>query len=369
MRFQKLILIAIFFAHSSYVFAWGEMGHKIVGIVAEETMSKEAKDMVRGIIGIEPLYVSAIWPDLVRDDARFGTRTNPADPGSAVHDFAPFHFCEVPVGFDYKSKPNKIEKDCHSAMKYTLDLIKDPKNLRETKMIALRYLIHVVGDVHHPLHVGNAYDRGGNACQIFWNKSGSPKEVSTKMNLHFFWDETMVDYVREGYAKENQGKAPRYAGEFFRAIKKKNPDLFMEKAKEQYGSGSLVDWIMESQSAREGIYPDKAEDMKDVKKGEEYKNRPYCLWYLNQDTDKNPAPGSQIIEAKIPTLTSVYADQNAAYTEMQLIKAGLRLAYLLDQAALEMKSQPDTPKLDDQMQESILKKIQDTLKNIFSVFL
>lgn len=344
-------------------FGWADMGHKMVGAIAEETMSKDAKDLVRGILGIEPLAVSSIWPDHVRDDSRFGTRTDPAIPESAIHDFSPFHFCEIPVGFNYTNKPKKVEKDCFSVMKQSIEILKDINASREMKMIALRFLIHVVGDIHQPLHVGNGYDRGGNACQVKFQKS--PEATEQKLNFHSFWDETIVDYVRESFADADRKiKAPKYFGDFFKAMKTKHSELLTEEAKMKYAAGELTDWLSESQALRDTIYPDPSGSMDQIPKGEEYKNRPYCLWYVNQDFDKKAAPGSVIVESKIPLLTSDYMNRFAPTVELQLFKGGLRLASMLDKVALEMKKKK-VNRVDDKKQEEILKGIQDKLKNIF----
>ena len=64
-------------------------------------------------------------------------------------------------------------------MKHSIEILKDINASREMKMIALRFLIHVVGDIHQPLHVGNGYDRGGNVCQVKYQKSPEATEPET----------------------------------------------------------------------------------------------------------------------------------------------------------------------------------------------
>lgn len=345
MKLSLILLIFLSFFQGNNTFAWSEMGHKLVGGIAEEVMSQDAKEMVRGIIGIEPLMVSALFPDQVRDDQRF----------TSNYDYSPFHFCEIPVGSTYQNRPTKVSKDCFSAMKYSQDLIKNPKNQREIKMIALRYLIHVVGDIHQPLHVGNGYDRGGNACKIQWQ--------GKTMNFHSFWDTNIVDLMRLSYQQQlNMTRAPLYAGDVLKAMKSKRPEMFTATSKAKYGSGSLEDWLNESQVLRETIYPDKPSDMAHVPKGEEYRHRPYCQYYLDQNKDQTPAEGSVIVESKIPDLSSSYVNSNKQLAEDQILKAGLRLASVLDQLAAEMKSQ-NINRIDDSTQSKILKFVQDFLTN------
>ena len=187
------------------------------------------------------------------------------------------------------------------------------------------------------------------------------------MNLHSFYDGVMVDQMLESYADPvKKIPAPKFLDAALTALKRKHPELLTEQAKQHYGAGSLVNWIMESQLLREGLYPDKPEDMKNVPKGEEYKNRAYCQWYVDQSKDKFPAPGSKIDESKIPTLTSEYADKHVAQIEMQIFKAGLRLASILDQIAKDTEGDPSIARVDDKAQASILKQVQDVLKNLIS---
>lgn len=351
-QFVTITLFSSLLAASQTSYAWSDLGHKLVGSIAESMMTQDAKDLVRGILGIEPMYAAAIWPDLVRDDNRF----------TDDYDFSPYHYCEIPVGSTYDS--SKVAKDCHSAIKFAQDMIKNPKNPRETKIISLRYLIHVVGDIHQPLHVGNGFDRGANACSINWVlnfKDGTSR--SKKMNFHSFWDDTMVDemrYALSSFAPHNQ--VPVYVKDVFLALKAARPEMFTAEAKAKYAVGTLPDWLNESASIRETIYPDKPEDMKDVPKGEEYKNRPYCKYYVDQINDKAAAPNSKIKKESIPDLSSDYFNKNLTLLEDQLLKGGLRLAAILDQMAQDLKDQ-EALRLNDEAEKAILKQIIDTWTN------
>ncbi|MBC7742947.1 MAG: S1/P1 nuclease [Bdellovibrionaceae bacterium] len=359
-----LISLGITLLMSSHVWAWGDMGHKLVGGIAEQTMSTAAVNMVRGILGVEPVSTAAIWPDLVRDDYRFGTKTDSAKLGSASHDFSGYHFCEIPVGYTYVTKPKNIAKDCHSILAHAGDVIKNCQATREEKIIALRYLIHVAGDIHQPLHVGNGYDRGGNACQIQWKKT--PTSFVQRNTLHAFWDETLVDEVRESFGDAaNNVKPPKYFGDFLKALTAKHPELLTAEAKREYNKTSINDWLLEAATLRETIYPEVASAGQPTKKGEEYKNRPYCQWYVDQDNDKLPAPGSVIDETKIPVFTAAEAASYLPLVELQLFKGGLRLAGILDRIASEVKC-PDFPKIDSNQEQIILESLHNSLQNIFS---
>jgi hypothetical protein len=54
-------------------------------------------------------------------------------------------------------------------------------------------LVHLVGDIHQPLHVGRGDDKGGNDFQVRWFKNGS--------NLHRVWDSGMIDERKLSYTE------------------------------------------------------------------------------------------------------------------------------------------------------------------------
>lgn len=344
---KKLIFISSLFV-SQNVFAWGDLGHKLVANIAEQTVNAKTKDFIRGVLGVEPLANAAVWPDLSRDDARFAKRNG------GHNDFGSYHFCEIETGHDYKSTPHKAEKDAYGAILNSQKVLVG-KASREEKMIALRYLIHVVGDIHQPLHVGNGFDLGGNACQVKWK--------NYQLNLHSFWDDELVKYVGETYATD--GKKPaKYLNDYINVLKKKYPDSFSASAKnkESTGAAALEKWLLESQSIREsGIYPDKPEDMKDVKKGEEHKFRPYCDWFVDQDKGVK-GPGSKIDFNKLPTLDKAYADKFVPVVEAQWLKGGLRLAKILDEVA-DAALKGGANSIDESQETQILKSVQEALKN------
>src|SRR5690606_5825151 len=156
-------------AASSSVWAWGDLGHETTGEIAEQIIAKDAKtkNAVQAILGVEPLAKAAIFPDHVRDDGRF-------------NDFAPYHYVTI-----FRDSQTYTEKNALTILKKYPDILTNRKYPREAKMIALRYLVHVVGDIHQPLHVGNEFDLGGNACQVKWQPSDDNGAV--RVNLHSAW--------------------------------------------------------------------------------------------------------------------------------------------------------------------------------------
>lgn len=379
----KILLATAALSVSSQAWSWGGLGHEIVGAVAEERMEPATKDFVRGVLGIEPAAFAATWADAVRDDERFGHdehEYNQDKKDADDHNFSDYHFVDVPTGFTYDTRPNKDLKDAYGALRGSIEILKDTSghSTRPEKIIALRYLIHVMGDIHQPLHVGNAHDIGANFCYVNWRKETSP------MSLHAVWDGNLVSEV--GYALKDpsnpKAPAPRYYPEFMAAFKKlRSSELYAAKPKDA-SLTAIKSWIDESANIRDnkvlagdaattvrdiGVYPEKP-DALNAFPGTEYAHRPYCMWF--SDTRKNlygstsPKSKNDIPASAIPRLDDAYIGTNVKVVERQLIMAGIRLAAVLDDIAEDVarSNRPGRP-VTDAEQEAALKTVQSLFHN------
>ena len=286
--------------------AWGDLGHETVAEIAERNLSPKAKSLVFSIIGIEPLAVSATFPDHVRDDDRFKS-------------FSPYHFMEIPFDIDAnKIAPNqRPKKDADVIISQVPDLLTSPTVSREKKMVLLRYLIHVVGDVHQPLHVGNGVDMGANLCSVTWKDAASSKTFPE--NLHSVWDEKLFDYAREDFMKAapTTGKKPWFG---YKAM----ADIVTKiQMKAPLAPSKPADWYAEASRLHPQVYPD-ATPVSNPK------DRPYCKTI--DPVTKKTVTGA-FDASKIPLLDEAYARKSLEIAKLQILKGGLRLAQTLNDAA------------------------------------
>ena len=110
-----------------------------------------------------------------------------------------------------------------------IKVLKDPATSKEEKAFHLKMLVHFVGDLHQPLHVGIGDDRGGNRFQVQWFDEGT--------NLHRIWDSSLIDYYKKSYT-ELAATAPYLSPEQIDAV----------------AQGTHYDWMRESRSLSEDIY-------------------------------------------------------------------------------------------------------------------
>ncbi|MFA0923110.1 S1/P1 nuclease [Xanthomonas fragariae] len=160
-------------------FAWGPQGHRLVARVAETELSTQARAQVAQLLAGEPdptLHGVATWADEVREyDPDLGKRSGRWHyVNLAEHDcgYAPPRDCP-----DGNCVIDALEKQTA--------LLGDRSQPLDVRRQALKFVVHLVGDIHQPMHAGYAHDKGGNDFQLQVDGKGS--------NLHALWDSGMLN--------------------------------------------------------------------------------------------------------------------------------------------------------------------------------
>ena len=204
--------------------AWGKTGHRVTGAIAERHLSEEARTAIRDILGVEDLAEASNWPDFMR-----------SSPDDFWREAGPFHYVTIPEGTEYDLSMAPEAGDAYTALEMFSGILTDENAPLEERQRALRFVVHLVGDLHQPMHVGDGTDRGGNdVTAIFFD------HVTT---LHLVWDEDMVDYEQLSYTEMTEWLDRRITPE-------------------QVTEWSVTDprvWISESSEIRPSLYPDDAD--------------------------------------------------------------------------------------------------------------
>ncbi|HEX4962880.1 MAG TPA: S1/P1 nuclease [Thermoanaerobaculia bacterium] len=196
--------------------AWGPTGHRVVGRIAEHHLTPEAQRAVAAILGPESLARVSTWPDDIRSDPNWKQST-------------PWHFLSIDDNETLETTARAPEGDVLSAMQRFEKVLRDPQADRKSKAEALKFLVHFVGDVHQPLHVGRRADRGGNEIIVLW--------FSQPSNLHSVWDGGMIDATKLSFSE---------LAEFI--------DHPTAEEITTWQSAPYADWIKESFDARQQVY-------------------------------------------------------------------------------------------------------------------
>jgi len=155
--------------------AWGPHGHRITARVALDRLTPEARRAVQSLLlEGDTLVDISTWAD--------------SDGHEAVPGSAPWHYVNVPISVDRYGPQYCGKKGCVvSKIKEYRAALANPKTPLKERRRALLFLVHFVGDVHQPLHVGDNQDRGGNLTQVQFLSEGT--------NLHRLWDSGLINQI------------------------------------------------------------------------------------------------------------------------------------------------------------------------------
>jgi hypothetical protein len=184
-RYLKLLVVAVaFFYIPLKTFAWGLLGHRIIGEIAYSYLTPKAKSEVQKILGYESMAMASNWADFVRSDTSFKYLDS-------------WHYIDFEKDMQYAEMKRFLKSDtAHDAYTAILFLKKELKNKntsQDKKRMYLRLLIHIVGDIHQPLHVSKVGDMGGNDIKVTWFGQSS--------NLHRVWDSQLIDNQQLSYTE------------------------------------------------------------------------------------------------------------------------------------------------------------------------
>ena len=218
---NKIILIAILSTLSFNVYSFGQTGHRVIGAIAEEHLTRKTKRIVNKLLIDQDLAEASTFPDEMRSNSsEFWQKTA-----------SPWHYVNVHEGKKYETAPP--EGDAVSALdKFSSQLMSKESSFEE-KQLALKFIIHIIGDLHQPFHSGTDIDRGGNSIKL--------KFFGEDSNLHKVWDEDLIDNQKLSYTEWTN-----------RLLKK----LDRNKVK-QWKQTDPRTWIAESHKLRLGLYPKK----------------------------------------------------------------------------------------------------------------
>lgn len=180
---------------SSSALAWSAFGHRLVAQLAYAQLSDPVRAEVDALLALEPdadIATIAPWPDEIR-----------SNPG--YEHTGPFHYVNFPSGTcSYQASRDCRDGACIiAALPQYVAQLGDASLPASQRLEALKFVVHLVGDAHQPLHAGNRPDRGGNRFQVRVGDEGS--------NLHAVWDYHVLKYADLGLKAYRERLAPRVA--------------------------------------------------------------------------------------------------------------------------------------------------------------
>ncbi len=202
--------------------AWGPIGHRVSARIAEDNVSGRTRAEIAAILGHENLPEASTRPD--------EERSNPALFWQETA--SPFHYVTLPPGTAVEHMAHPLEGDALTALDGFVATLRDDTASQADKALALRFVVHIVADLHQPLHAGNGSDRGGNDFITDW--------FDNVTNLHWVWDEGMI--LRQ------QLPASEYTARLERRI---GPQQVIA-----WWQADPAIWVGESAALRDRVYPE-----------------------------------------------------------------------------------------------------------------
>jgi len=214
---KKLLTTSVFvFLIATQSFAWGQLGHYLIGYMAEKQMKRSVRKKVEKVLSPMSLGRSGTWMDEIRSDSAFDYANS-------------WHYMTSKNG-EYDESIQEKGGNVYAEINRIKSELKagnlDPQKEAEL----LKMLIHMVEDIHQPLHVGNGEDRGGNDVKLEY--------FGRSTNLHAVWDSGILD-----------GKAMSYTEIGDELSRRLNKDLIAG-----YRAGGMDTWLAEAVAARPLVY-------------------------------------------------------------------------------------------------------------------
>jgi hypothetical protein len=185
---KKVVLaLALLAALPLRLWAWGVEGHRAIGLIAEHHLTPKARQQVQTLLGTQTLALVSTQPDEMRYLPEY-------------KETAPWHYVNTEMGLAHdpylQAVKGQAGANAYNILVAKIKEMKDPSKTREQRAEALIFVVHIVGDVHQPMHTGRAEDKGGNDVKMTYRGKDT--------NLHSLWDSGLLDYQGLTYTEMGQ---------------------------------------------------------------------------------------------------------------------------------------------------------------------
>ena len=193
---SRSVLVLLFLVVSEFpAFGWGCAGHQTVALVALNLLNTNANAKVHQLLQGQPLPAISRFCGATTLDVFADVATWADDEREIRRDTAGWHFLDIPLGASRESLPTFCDPatGCVTqAIHIQLDFLRSGKGTTEEQANSLMFVIHLLGDLHQPLHDATNNDRGANCIPVaFFDQKPKVKNATGEAftpNLHGVWD-------------------------------------------------------------------------------------------------------------------------------------------------------------------------------------
>lgn len=253
---MRQLLLTIALVASLQSFGWGKMGHDVTCAIAQKHLSASARERINDLLDGKSIIYWANWLDDASNSPEYAYSKT-------------WHYKNIDADETYDNARLNPKGDITTALRQQIALLTDRSTKREEAILALKMVIHLMGDLHQPMHMGHLSDLGGNKWKVTYFRSDT--------NLHSVWDTALPESAHKWSHTE-------WAEEL---------DRLSDADAKEVASGSIDDWARQTMTIATSIYDTTPEDSK---------------------------------------LSYTYVSTWAPVVEQQFLRGGLRLAKVLNEA-------------------------------------
>lgn len=169
-------------------FGWGQKGHDTVAYIAECHLSPEAKQAAEKLLGGKSIVYYSNWLDNASHTPEYAYSKT-------------WHYKNIDADETFENAKVNDKGDIIVALRDQIKILSDTSATDADRSLALKMVVHFLGDIHQPMHLGHASDLGGNR----WNV----KYFRSPRNLHSVWDSNLVESAHKWSYTEWQQQIDR----------------------------------------------------------------------------------------------------------------------------------------------------------------
>lgn len=201
------------------VFGWGQKGHDVVAYIAEQHLTPKTKAVVDSLLNGQSMVYWSNWLDNASHTDKYAyTKT--------------WHYKNIDADQSFDAAPIHPQGDIVTGLMEQIKVLKSDKASKQEAALALKIVVHLVGDLHQPMHMGHKSDIGGNKWTI--------KYFGKDNNLHKVWDSSLVESTHKWSYTEWQVQIDRVS----------------ESEEAELIKGDITDWAKETHILATAVYAD-----------------------------------------------------------------------------------------------------------------
>ena len=218
-----MLLSIIMLLNATSASAWGPKGHDIVAAIAEQHLTPKAKKNISKLLDGKSIVYYSSWMDSIQNSPYWEDGYNQTKT---------WHYANVDKGMTYQTMPKNPAGDVLTGLEFlTKELTENYDNLTDSMRVDyLKMVVHMVGDLHCPMHAGRLSDRGGNGMKIRW--------FGQNTSLHSLWDSKIIESARQWSHTEWV----------------KHLDRTSKKYKKSIMRGTYEEWFMDTVAGAASLY-------------------------------------------------------------------------------------------------------------------